>query len=200
MLEFIKSSFFIRILFSHIYEKGKLKIAKYNKSLQNRLNINIFNYKIFSGRYIIYESNRIGKEYDSYNDEFIYEGEYKNGERNGKGKEYDDEGNLLFEGEYKNGKKNGKGAEYYNGYLKFKGEYLNGERSNKGKEYRENDLKFEGEYKKDKRNGKGKEYFGDMNIKYEGEYLNGNKWIGEKFDENNNIILGKEMFQCFENI
>ena len=51
------------------------------------MNISLINYKIFSGKYIIYEKNGKGKEinYDGY---LIYEGEYINGERNGKGKEY----------------------------------------------------------------------------------------------------------------
>ena len=47
----------------------------------------------------------------------------------------------------------------------FKGEYLNGKRNGKGKEY-------------DYRNGK---------LKFEGEYLNGNKWNGNGYDNNNNI-------------
>ena len=66
--------------------KKKLKVVKYNKSLQKNIDINIINYKHFSGRYIIYESNGIGKEYEGYNDILLFEGEYLNGERNGKGK------------------------------------------------------------------------------------------------------------------
>ena len=51
------------------------------------------NYKLFSGRYIIYEKDGKVKEYN-YNDVLIFEGEYLNG----KGKEYDLNGNLVFEG------------------------------------------------------------------------------------------------------
>ena len=106
MLKNIKSYYFIKILFNYIDEKQKLKIVKKNKSLQKNIDINIINYKYFSGRYIIYESKRIGKEYFGDYDDLIFEGEYLNGERNGKGKEYYENGNkLLFEGEYKNGKK-----------------------------------------------------------------------------------------------
>ena len=57
------------------------------------------------GKYIIYESNRIGKEYYCKYDKLKFECEYLNGERNGKGKEYDDNGLLIFEGEYLNGRK-----------------------------------------------------------------------------------------------
>ena len=92
-------------------EKTKLKIAKYNKNIQDKIDINLTNYKEFSDRYIIYEKDGIGKEYNSYNDKLIFEGEFKNGERNGKGKEYDFMGKIEFEGEYLNGKKNGKGKE-----------------------------------------------------------------------------------------
>ena len=54
-----------------------------------------------------------------------------------KGKEYDYyNGELLFEGEYLNDKKwTGNGKEYYrNNKLKFEGEYLKGKKWN-GKEY-----------------------------------------------------------------
>ena len=128
MLKNVKSSYFIRIIFSFIYEKQKLKLIKYNKSFQKNMNISLINYKNFSGKYIIYEQNGKGKEYD-YDGKLKFEGEYLNGLRNGKGKEYDDyEGELLFEGEYLNGKRNGKGKEYWNGKLRFEGEYLNGKR------------------------------------------------------------------------
>ena len=109
MLKNIKSSYFNAKIFSYIEERKKLKLIKCNKSLQNSMNISIINYKFFTIRYIIYESNGIGKEYIGYNDKLIFEGECINGERNGKGKEYNDyNGKLEFEGEYLNGERNGK--------------------------------------------------------------------------------------------
>ena len=110
-------------------ERNKLKLIKYNKSLQENMNISLINYKNFSGKYIIYEQNGKGKEYD-YDGKLKFEGEYLNGERNGKGKEYDYNGKLRFEGEYLNGKRNGKGKEYNDDKLIFEGEYLNGKRWN----------------------------------------------------------------------
>ena len=68
------------------------------------MDINLINYKFFSKRYIIYEPNGKGREYDGFDGSLKYEGEYKNGERNGKGKEYID-GKLIFEGEFLNGKR-----------------------------------------------------------------------------------------------
>ena len=44
------------------------------------MNINLINYKIFSGRYIIYEEKGKGKEYDN-EDYLIFEGEYLNGKK-----------------------------------------------------------------------------------------------------------------------
>jgi len=41
-----------------------------------------------SGKYIVYLEDRKGKEYDGFNDQIIFKGEYLNGRRNGKGKEY----------------------------------------------------------------------------------------------------------------
>jgi len=114
LLENIKSIDIIKKIFSNLDEKIKLKTIKYNKKLQNQFNINLIKYKFFSGRYIVYDSN-------------------------GKGKEYDFDGNLKFEGEYLNGKRNGKGKEYsYNGEIEFEGEYLNGKRNGKRKEYNYN--------------------------------------------------------------
>ena len=158
MLKKIRTYYFLRTIFSLIDEKQKLKIIKYNKSLQENMNINLINYKIFSGKYIIYEQNGKGKEYN-YDGILIFEGEYLNGERNGKGKEFDYDGKLIFEGEYLNGKRNGKGKEYcYNGQLKFEGEYKNGKRNGKGKEYDEfGKLKFEGEYLNGEKNTKRKQ-------------------------------------------
>ena len=112
MLDNIKSTYFIKILLCSLDEGRKLDIIKYNKRIQNNMNINLINYRIYSDRYILYETNKKGKEYNSSNDKLLYVGEYLNGKRNGKGKEYDYNGNIIFEGEYLNGKKwNGKGKE-----------------------------------------------------------------------------------------
>ena len=123
MLKNVKSSYFTQIIFSFVKEGNKLKVLKYNKNLQKEMNLSLYNYKFYSGRYIIYESNGKGKEYNGSDDKLLFEGEYLNGERSGKGKEYGSNGGLIFEGEYLNGNRNGKGKEYsdYNGKLKFEG-------------------------------------------------------------------------------
>ena len=105
MLKKINSTFFIRIIFFYLNEKQKLRIIKYNKLLQNKLDINIINYQYYKGKYVVYESKGKGKEYNSYDNILIFEGEYKNGERNGKGREYSYDGYLEYKGEYKNGKR-----------------------------------------------------------------------------------------------
>ena len=186
MLENIKSMYFLKNLFFNCDERRKLKLIKYNKRLQNIIEINFINYKEFTNKYIIYENNGKGKEYNCLNKKLIFEGEYKNGERNGKGKEYNKNGNLIFEGEYLNGKRNGKGKEYdFNGNIIFEGKYLNGKKWT-GKGYKRNNIiyelkdgkgfinseEFKGEYINGERNGKGKEYW-DGNLIFEGEYLNG---------------------------
>ena len=112
MLDLIKSHYITKIVFSYANEGQKLKIVKYTKNLQKDIDISLLNYKLFKGKYIKYETNIIGKEFDKY-DKLIFEGEYLHGERNGKGKEYYYNGMIEFEGEYKNGKKNGKGKEFY---------------------------------------------------------------------------------------
>ena len=146
MLDNIKSTYFTKMMFCILDEKRKLEIIKYNKSLQNNMNISLINYKIFSGKYILLETNRKGKEYkyNYFGDILVYEGEYLNGKRNGKGKEYYSNNKLKFEGEYLNGKRNGKGKEYdYYGNLIFEGEYLNG---NKKIQREKNIIKIEKQY------------------------------------------------------
>ena len=39
----------------------KFKLVKYNKNLQNKLDINLIDYKNLSGKYIVYEENGKGK-------------------------------------------------------------------------------------------------------------------------------------------
>ena len=172
MLRNIKSLFITKKVFDYISIIKKLKLLKYNKTIQNVFSIKIIDYKILSKRYIINE-NGIRKEYNLLNNKLLFEGEYLKRKRNGKGKEYNDDGELIFEGEYLNGKRNGKGKEYYNGELIFEGEYINEEKNGKGKEYDyDGKLIFEGEYLNGKRwNGKGKEY-NKYDI-FEEEYLNG---------------------------
>ena len=51
MLKNILSTYFIKFLFSYIEESQKLKLIKYNKSLQKNFNISIINYKYFSKKY-----------------------------------------------------------------------------------------------------------------------------------------------------
>ena len=62
MFQNIKSSYFIKLIYSFVEEVQKLKLVRYNKSIQRNLDINIINYKFFKGNYIIYESKKIVKE------------------------------------------------------------------------------------------------------------------------------------------
>ena len=165
MLQNINSSYFIKLIYTFVDEKQKLKLVKCNKSMQTNLDISIINYKYFSGRYIIYESNRIGKEYNGEYDTLIYEGEYLKGERNGKGKEYE-YGKLRFEGEYLNGKKNGKVKEYFLDKLIFEGEYLN-DKEWIGTRYNlDSGILYE---LNNNINGEGKEYNRFGNLEFEGK-------------------------------
>ena len=58
MLKDIKSQYFIQMLFSFLDDGSKLKIIRYNKNFQTHLHINLMNYKIFSGRFIKYTTNK----------------------------------------------------------------------------------------------------------------------------------------------
>ena len=148
MLDYIKSKLIFKKVFSFLRAKIILKVANYNKSLQNKLGKSLIFYKVMSRKYILYEGKNKGKLYDADSNKLLYIGEFINGKKNGKGKEYY-KVKLLFEGEYLNGKRNGKAKEYNSkGNLLFEGEYLNGKRNGKGKEYDyyKGNLLFEGEY------------------------------------------------------
>ena len=54
MLEKIRAIFFVKTVFLNLKEVKKLKISKYNKSLQNILNIKLINYKYFFQEDILY--------------------------------------------------------------------------------------------------------------------------------------------------
>ena len=183
MLKNIESKYFIKLkLFSYIEDKRKLKLIKYNKYLQNKIDINIFNYRQFTGKFIIYESYGKGKEY--LNDKLIFEGEYVDGERNGIGKEYYIDGPVKYEGEYLNGERNGIGKEYDGfGKLKFEGEYLNGRElkgilydlKNGNILYEINHIKGIGKQYDSYGYLKDNQYNSYVKLLYEGEYLNGKK-------------------------
>ena len=185
MLKNIQSYYFIQIIFAYIDEKQILKTIKYNKSLQKTINISIINYIRYSGRYIVYGTNGIGKEYNGKEDRLIYEGEYFHGERNGKGKEYDTRGKLIFEGEFLNNKQ-WKGKGYDDDNVVYE---LNNNINGKGREYYNyGDLKYEGEYLNGRKNGKGKEYFFNQKLRFEGEYKNDLQWDGKGYDKSKKIV------------
>ena len=189
MLKNIKSSYIVGKIFPYLNGIRKLYLAQYNKNLQNKFGISLKNYKLYSGKYIIYESEKKGRICNLFNDDLLYEGEFLNRKKNGKAKEYEYK-RLIFEGEYLNGKKNGKCKEYYfcNGKIKFEGEYLNGKKWN-GKGYNPN-----GNLTYELKDGKGyiKEYFGYGSFVLEGEYLNGEKNGKAKEYSGNNIIFEGE--------
>ena len=179
MLENIKSSYFIKYIFFCLSDETLLKLVKYSKKWQNNLDINLINYKMFSGKYIIYKSEGQGEIFNAMNDNLMYEGEIKDGKKNGKGKEYGKFGNIEYEGEYLNGKR--KKIYLYNSFINqydkdgnliYHGNEIDIEMNGKVKQYdKENHLLFEGEYLEGERNGKGKEYENGKLI-FEGEFLN----------------------------
>ena len=129
---------------------------------------------------------------------------------------------MCYDGEYQNGKRNGKVKEYNNntGYLIFGDNYLNGKKWD-GKEYDKNNkviyklkegkgyvkeldfngqIKFKGEYINGERNGTGKEFYIDGKLEFEGEYLNRKRWNRKEYDRENNIYEFKKGNGYIKNI
>ena len=90
MLDKIRSLFILKKIFPHLSEKVKLNLLVHNKKLQNKLNIENIDYRRISDRYIIGERKGKGKEYNSYNDKLMFEGQYLDGKRHGLGKQYNE--------------------------------------------------------------------------------------------------------------
>ena len=112
MWQKIRSTFILKKIFYFLDNKIKFNTIVHNKNLQKKLGLNLIDFRLFSGRYRVEEDGKT-KEYNSYNHQIIFEGEYSNGKRNGEGNEYNEEGECIFEGEYLNGKKwKGIGKEY----------------------------------------------------------------------------------------
>ena len=179
ILNNIKSNYIIKFIFSLLRKRRQLYLITYNKNLQNRIEVNIEDYKKESG--ICVEGGRNGKVkiYTLNTNKLIYEGDFLNGKKNGIGKDYWN-GKLEYEGGYLNGLKNGQGKYYdifqFGKQLLYEGEYLNDKKHGKGIEY-ESDRRYEGEFSNGEKNGKIKEYFKNELI-FEGEYLNGVRWNG----------------------
>ena len=226
-LENINYSYIPKLIFSYIFGKRKLELAKYNKKLQNIININIMHYKIFSKRYIIYEEKGKGKEYEYETDNLIFEGEYFNGKRNGKGKEYDKYNNKIFEVEYINGKKK-ENLNHYYGSLDFKINNLEFSSGISGKEYKFNidllnkmkngegkvsilksdypfdNLIMRGDVLNYEMNGKCELYYERYKPKFIGNYLKGKLLNGTGYDRDKNILYelengGRDVKEYFKN-
>ena len=64
MLANIRSEYITKKILSYAIKKNIIKIFKYNNYFKTKINITLKDYKIFSGRYIIYEAKGKGKEYE----------------------------------------------------------------------------------------------------------------------------------------
>jgi len=95
MWQKIRSNYLLKEILISIDDRRKLNLIKYNKKMQEIAGLNLIDFRRFSGRYIKEEYDKI-KEFSSYNDRLIFEGEYSNGKRNGEGKEYNEEGKLYL--------------------------------------------------------------------------------------------------------
>ena len=119
-LDIIKSKIILKRIFSPLDKIKKLILINYNKALQYKIGVDIYDYKKETKRKKLGEKNGLGKEYIIDFNILLFEGEFLNWKRNGKGKEYYENGIIKFRGEYLNGKRNGKGKEYNeNGIIKF---------------------------------------------------------------------------------
>ena len=81
MLKNIKSKYNLKTIIKNINYEIKLKIFKLNNKIKDILNIDLIEYKILSGRFIIGKRNGYAKEYDSLNNKLIFNCNYKEGKK-----------------------------------------------------------------------------------------------------------------------
>jgi len=105
------------------------------------------------------------------NDGIIYIGYWDNGRQFKKGKLFDFNNNLIYDGEYKKGLKDGNGVYYYSNGEKYEGKFCEGLREGKGIFYWKDGTKWEGYFKNDEMNGEGIYY--DGKDSYNAVYKNG---------------------------
>ena len=185
MLENVKSQYLVKLLFTFLLHKRKLRIVRYNKQLQKKLDINLIFYKNMTNKYIIYEGKGIGKEYD-LEGKLLFKGQYYNGERNGNGEEYY-YSDIEYKGEFKDGKRNGYGKENRT-YYTFEGEFKNGKYWNGI--YKERDYDFDEE-----------RYFTILEAEYkDGKIWNASGYINIKNGSGYVTIFNKSKKKLFEGI
>ena len=105
------------------------------------------------------------------NDCIIYIVYWDNGRQFKKGKLFDFNNNLIYDGEYKKGLKDGNGVYYYSNGEKYEGKFCEGVREGKGIFYWKDGTKWEGYFKNDEMNGEG--IFYDGKDSYNAVYKNG---------------------------
>ena len=204
----IKSLNILKKVFNQLAYNKKLATIVYNKKIQKKFGLNLYDYRRLSGKYKEENNDKI-RIYNSYNHKLLFKGNYSNRQKNGNGEEYNDDGELIFIGEYLDGKK-WKGTEYIydedTGNKILKCELINGEKNGRVKEYDKynGDLIFEGVYLNGKRNGTGIEYksilcnqcdsryyskYNSNLIKiFEGEYLNDERIFGKEYNYDEKLI------------
>ena len=93
----IRSKNILKDVLEFLSNFQKLDLFKYNQSIQNRLSLDLEDYKNESQKERIIEKDNFGKEYVLGSKIKIFEGQFLNGKKHGKGKEYYNNGNLKFE-------------------------------------------------------------------------------------------------------
>ena len=199
----IKSIENIKNIFSYVKEVIKLGIIINNKELQQKLKINIDNYKSFSNKILTIDEEGNGEIRTIKEHTLYFKGKYLNKKKNGYGIEYSQihsncsppknlQKRIISKTLIGLIPNKIKFKKYI--YLYYEGEYVNGKKEGKGKEYDMfRRIGYEGEYKKGKKEGYGKEFDKDDIILYEGEFKNGKRdGKGKEYDNKGTLIFEGE--------
>ena len=121
-------------------------------------------------KYKFIDSNIYGYGKYKYDDDKIYEGDWKDYKKDGHGTLYFSDGKIEYEGNWKDDKKDGHGISYYsNGHKKYEGYWKDGKKDGHGTLYYNNRIKqYEGDWKDDKKDGHGTFYLSNGIKEFEG--------------------------------
>jgi hypothetical protein len=106
---------------------------------------------------------------------YDYEGPTdENGKMHGVGKLLNNEGQVVFEGNFIHGEIHGKGTMYLNDKrtIKYVGNFVHDRMEGEGSLYKNDILYYKGDFEDGMKQGKGTIYFPDLNIAYQGEFIN----------------------------
>ena len=168
---------------------ARLKIRKLERQKSKETNKN--NRLSKPSKYFWNTENKIWESTGNPSDQWLYEGEMKDGWLNGLGILKSPNGDYIYSGNFEMGMSTGHGIETYKDGSRYEGGFVKGLREGSGKLYGMNGgLIYQGQFKANRRHGSGKAFHENGKMAFDGNWNNNQKTgPGDLFDENGVLIF-----------